>query len=74
MIPIKDDNPRSSFPLFTVTIIVLNVIVFYFELKTGYTPLIERFGAVPALILQGEHLETLFTSMFLHGGVHAHYR
>ncbi|MFQ5651228.1 MAG: rhomboid family intramembrane serine protease [bacterium] len=68
MIPLKDDNPRSTFPVLTVALIVINVIVFYFEFQLGYVPVIERFGAVPMVILEGQRLETLFTSMFLHGG------
>jgi len=68
MIPLKDDNPRSSFPIFTILLIIINIIVFYFEATTGYTQLIERFGAVPGQIVRGQKLETLITSMFLHGG------
>ncbi len=68
MIPLKDDNPRTTIPYVTIVVIVLNAIAFYFELTIGYEPVIERFGAIPVEILSGEKLETLLTSMFLHGG------
>ena len=35
MIPIKDDNPTEGFPLVTVSIIVLNVIVFLIQIMNG---------------------------------------
>ena len=36
MIPLKDYNPTRSFPLFTVTLIVLNVVVFIRDRLTGH--------------------------------------
>ncbi|RMF65731.1 MAG: rhomboid family intramembrane serine protease [Calditrichaeota bacterium] len=68
MIPLKDDNPRANFPFVTVGFIVLNLIAFLYELQHGLAPVVQRYGAVPVNILQGRHLETLMTSMFLHGG------
>ncbi len=68
MIPLKDDNPRSTAPVLTIGLIVVNVIVFFFEYQTGFVAMIERFGAVPIYILSGQRIETLLTSMFLHGG------
>ncbi len=68
MIPLKDDNPRTSTPIFTIVFIAINIIVFGLELKYGFAHVISRFGAVPSSILHGQRLETLFTSMFLHGG------
>ena len=69
MIPLKDDNPRSSIPFLTIALIIVNVVVFYFEIKTGYSPIIEKFGAVSINIIQGRDLETLITSMFVHGSI-----
>lgn len=69
MIPIKDDNPRSSFPFITVALIIINIAVFYFEFKFGFDNVIGKFGAIPSFIVQGQRLETLLTSMFLHGGI-----
>lgn len=36
MIPLKDDNPRSVLPFVTIGLIVINAIVFYYEIKLGY--------------------------------------
>lgn len=68
MIPLKDDNPRSTFPVLTVTLIGINVVAFCFELKFGLQVVVENYGAIPANIIQGQRLSTLVTSMFLHGG------
>ncbi len=76
MIPYKDDNPTYSFPFFTVTIIGLNIGIYLVGLFTGNS---ERFallyGAMPSGILTFESPQpihpglTIFTSMFLHGGL-----
>ena len=68
MIPLKDDNPRSKTPVVTIGLIVINILVFYFEIKFGVQAFVLRFGAIPMNILHGQALPTLFTSMFLHGG------
>jgi len=68
MIPLKDDNPRGTVPYLTIGFIAINIIAFYFEIQQGFRPVIERYGAIPVDIMAGRNLETLFTSMFLHGG------
>lgn len=70
MIPLKDDNPRIRLPLINVTIIVINILVFIYEVSLGphINIFIYEYGAIPAYIVQGQNLQTLFTSMFLHGG------
>ena len=35
MIPIKDDNPTSKKPIVTITMIVINCLVFLYELSLG---------------------------------------
>ncbi len=67
MIPIKDENPRLLAPIVTVGLIVINVAVFAYEVRVGYTPVISRYGLVPSVLMQFRDLETLLTSMFLHG-------
>ena len=77
MIPYKDDNPTSRPPYVTVSIIVLNFIVFIYEL--AYPGGLERFalnyGAVPYRLLSMNVVQpigpvtSIFTSMFTHGGV-----
>ena len=78
MIPLRDENPITHPPIVTVTLIILNCLVFLYQVSLG--PAEERFvlayAAVPAELF---HLEsgigdpwipawmTVFTSMFLHG-------
>jgi membrane associated rhomboid family serine protease len=58
----------SRFPIALATIIAVNVIVFVVELVLG-DPFIERYSLTPANVVQGQQLETLFTSMFLHADI-----
>lgn len=79
MIPLKDDLPTRNFPVVTVTLIAINILVFFYEvsLGPGTEGLIFAYGAIPFRLMQG--IETgrptlpvvisLFTSMFLHGGL-----
>src|SRR5262245_53428783 len=68
ILPEKDvSRPLSAFPMALVTIIALNVVAFLAELILG-DPFVARYSLVPAQIVAGQHLETLFTSMFLHSG------
>lgn len=70
MIPIGDDNSqRRTFPIVTLLLVVLNVLVFLFEAsQPNPAALIKTWGNIPAELIHGQDLETLFTSMFLHGG------
>jgi len=70
MIPLKDDNPRTIIPFINVSLIIVNVLVFFYEISLGpqLEGFIKEYGAIPGYIVQGQNLETLFTSMFLHGG------
>ena len=66
VIPIRDDSrPLSRFPVAIVTIITANVIMFLIELALGDS-FVLRYSMKPAEIVRGEHLETIFTSMFMH--------
>jgi len=48
-------------------LIVTNVIVFWWELSEGFDDSIfYLYGEIPALVLRGSRLFTLFTSMFIH--------
>jgi membrane associated rhomboid family serine protease len=72
MFPIGDDDIHGAPPaLVTWGLVALNVLIFLYQLTLGEAALRNfflTFGAIPALILQGERLFTLLTSMFLHGG------
>lgn len=68
MIPLGDASRRpTNFPIVTLSIIIANFIVFAFELALGDN-FVLRWAMVPAQISSGQHLETIFTAMFLHGG------
>jgi membrane associated rhomboid family serine protease len=68
MIPLSNDSRRSSyFPLVTVSIIAINVIVFVLELMGG-EDFVLQWALAPADIVAGRHWIRLLTAMFLHGG------
>ncbi|MCC6391794.1 MAG: rhomboid family intramembrane serine protease [Bryobacterales bacterium] len=67
MIPLRDTQPSYTTPIVTIGIIVVNFVVFFFELSLdpfSRNELISVFGIVP------RHFQyvDLLTSMFLHGG------
>ena len=80
MIPLRDDNPTSTQPVFTVGLIAINVLVFLYQLSLGQggNVFIYQFGAIPAVVFGSESLPpeivaipasmSVLTSMFLHGG------
>src|ERR1051325_5041797 len=79
MIPFRDNIPSRSFPLINVSIIIANVLVFFYELSLGgrtFERFVLHYGVVPAAVLawpQSHHsiidvAIPFFTSMFLHGG------
>ncbi len=72
MIPLKDDNPRVAFPVVNTLLIVANVAVYLHEMFLPHAEteaFLRTYGAIPAQIVQGMNYSTLFTSMFLHGGI-----
>ncbi|MGH2606550.1 MAG: rhomboid family intramembrane serine protease [Anaerolineales bacterium] len=72
MFPIGDDDVRGAGPsLSTWGLLIVNVLVFLYEasLSTGALEgFITEFGVIPREIVAGVDLQTLVTSMFLHGG------
>jgi membrane associated rhomboid family serine protease len=67
MFPLSDVIPSRTFPIATITLIVINALVFLYE-ATLPDPLLRRFvaqyGLIPAYFSWG----AVLTSMFLHGG------
>ena len=67
--PYKDDNPRILFPFVTYIIIGINSLVFiyqYFILPPELLgPIISTYALTPAV----PSVITVFTSMFMHGGL-----
>ncbi len=66
LIPLTDASRRPrSFPVVTAAIILVNVIVFLFELRGG-DAFVLKWSAVPADIFAGHHWITILTAMFMH--------
>jgi len=70
MIPLYDENRPLKKPYVNYALILINLVVFFFFFLTG-TLLegIKLYGAVPAAILKGTKLWTIFTSMFMHADI-----
>ncbi|HET6148010.1 MAG TPA: rhomboid family intramembrane serine protease [Polyangia bacterium] len=80
LIPLRDHNPRQRAPVVTVSLIVVNVLVFLYELFSP--PAVQKLlilsgGAIPVEIVNLIDLPprnilpvpgSIWTSMFLHGG------
>ena len=67
MFPVSDVIPSRTVPVVTVGLIVLNSLVFLYQV-TLPAPLLEAFVAHYALIPADFSWPSVFTSMFLHGG------
>ena len=80
MLPLRDKVKSNTFPIIVYAIIVLNVIVFIYQLSMDNMKLLEFFyyyGVVPAFLGGDEYWEIrgafsqlfpFISSMFLHGG------
>jgi membrane associated rhomboid family serine protease len=72
MFPIRDHNPSGRTPYVTFALIAINILVFlgYFTALSEWDlqGFFLTWGLVPARFLSGQGLETIVTSMFLHGG------
>src|SRR5262245_54045284 len=73
MFPLYDTTRTRTFPLVNLGLIVLNVLVFLGEIRMTPSALqsfIFTWGLVPAHLLANPAgmWETIFSSMFLHGG------
>lgn len=67
MFPLRDTQPSYTRPIVTVSIIVLNIVVFFHEISLdeySRNYFIMQYGLVPARF----HFSAILTSMFLHGG------
>jgi membrane associated rhomboid family serine protease len=67
-IPLRDISRRPVHrPVVTISIIVINVVVFLLELAGGQQ-FVERWAVIPAHIVAGQRWITILTAMFMHGG------
>jgi membrane associated rhomboid family serine protease len=80
MIPLRDDIPSYRPPVVTVALIFLNCLVYLYllSLGDGYQPALVKWGTIPREVTRMQELTpelgfpillTLFSSMFLHGGL-----
>ncbi len=70
--PIGDDQVQGGAkPLFSYTLILINVLVFGYEIMLTQDQsemMVTTYGAIPQEIIQGQDMYTLLSCMFLHGG------
>jgi membrane associated rhomboid family serine protease len=66
MFPLRDNQPTYSKPVVTILLIVVNMLVFFYELSLGpyQNAFIDTYGLTPDRF----HVSAIFTSMFLHSG------
>jgi membrane associated rhomboid family serine protease len=77
MIPFKDDNPTRRFPFLTITLIAANTTVFMLQVlfPADTRQIAFSYGAIPHFLLTFKTVQpihpvlTVFTSMFMHGGL-----
>src|SRR5262245_55481413 len=81
MIPLSDENPPQSTPYVTYLLIAINVAVFVYQLSLGdrVEAFIQSCAFVPAELATGRDIAppncvqpfwlTVFTAMFMHGGL-----
>ena len=79
MFPLKDDIPTEKPPIITIALIILNGLIFFYQISLGqeFEYFIIKLGAIPYEITHQSELTpeaafpvnmTLLTAMFLHGG------
>lgn len=78
MFPIHDDNPRlHGRPFINYGLIGVNVIVFIYEViitsnfsnPIAVENLFTYYGSIPNQLLSGQNIGSIFSSMFMHGGI-----
>jgi len=78
MIPLRDDIPSERTPVVTWALIAANVLVFAWQLSVGAEQSVLTAGAIPFELLTFQDVWprdlvppplTVFTSMFMHGGL-----
>lgn len=71
MLPLKDTHRIPKFPFWTITLILVNVFIFYLELSSVNPVIfITKYALIPSFV-SIENIYSLFpfiTSQFLHGG------
>jgi len=65
MIPISDERESGKFPILTITLILINAVVFLF-IFFNLDFFIQEFGFIPEKVKNGERLYTFLSSLFIH--------
>jgi len=72
-IPFHDENPTKHFPLFTIVLIGTNIFAFYWQVSYPDQPstMFTNYGLVPYNFVHSpiRTYSTIFSAMFLHGGL-----
>lgn len=76
MIPISDENKKGYFPFVNYLFLIANILVFFFlqpMTESAATKFFNQFGLIPNQLMQFpfqlKGYISIFTSMFLHGGL-----
>jgi len=78
MFPIHDDTPRlNGRPYVNYGLIGINIVIFIYEViitanfsnREAVITLFSNYGSIPDLLLSGQNLGSLFSSMFMHGSI-----
>jgi len=68
MLPVGDEVRRRSTPVLTYVLLSCNVLIFAYSLLRGFETVIYDYGFRPKYLFTASRLETLLTSLFVHGG------
>jgi membrane associated rhomboid family serine protease len=73
VVPLRDIQPRQKFPIVTVVFIIINFLLFFYELSLGRDlgRFLQQHAFIPAAYFEEgalASLQPIFLSMFLHGG------
>jgi len=71
ILPLGDELVAHKFPKISLSIIGLCILIFIGQIIFVSEPMafVQSFGAIPTKILKGEAFYSLFSSIFLHGGI-----
>jgi membrane associated rhomboid family serine protease len=76
MIPIKDRNPSDLFPVVTLSVIAANIVIFFYQISQGpqyFEQTVMSMAVIPKFFAQEplapRQVGSIFTSMFMHGGI-----
>ena len=72
MLPIKDHTPSGKIPILNFLLLGINIAVFFFMFgmsEPGLEMFVNQYALIPNLVVNGQNLYTLVTSMFFHGSL-----